>query len=65
MSNVLATICQTKLEHIALRKIECPEERLHAALQFCPPPRGVRKALQERPIGLIAEIKKAYLKINQ
>lgn len=59
MSNVLTTICDRKREHIALRRAECPEERLRAALPFCPPTRGFRRALQERPIGLIAEIKKA------
>jgi len=59
MTNVLATICDHKREHVALRKQECPEERLHSALTFCPPTRGFRKALQLRPVGLIAEIKKA------
>lgn len=59
MTNVLATICEAKRGHIAERRQECPEERLHAALPFCPPVRGFRRALQERPVGLIAEIKKA------
>lgn len=59
MSNVLATICEAKRQHIATRKQECSEERLRAAIPFCPPVRGFRRALQERPVGLIAEIKKA------
>jgi indole-3-glycerol phosphate synthase len=59
MSNVLATICDVKREHVARRKSECSEEKLHAALSFCLPTRGFRKALQAKPIGLIAEIKKA------
>lgn len=59
MANVLAAICEKKRDHVAARKQECPEQRLHAALPFCPPVRGFRRALQERPVGLIAEIKKA------
>lgn len=59
MSNVLSTICDLKREHVALRKQDCPEEKLHAALAFCPPTRGFRRALISRPVGLIAEIKKA------
>jgi len=59
MTNVLATICDVKREHVALRKQECPEEKLHAAIAFCPPTRGFRKALLARPVGLITEIKKA------
>lgn len=56
---MLATICAAKREHVAARKQECPEARLHAALPFCPPVRGFRNALQQRPVSLIAEIKKA------
>lgn len=58
-TNVLSSICDAKREHIARRKQECPQEKLHAALTFCPPTRGFRKALLAKPVGLIAEIKKA------
>ncbi len=63
MSDVLATICADKREHIARRKSERPLGDLLAAAGNAPPPRGfadrlAREVAQGR-YGLIAEIKKA------
>jgi indole-3-glycerol phosphate synthase len=63
MSDVLATICADKREHIARRKSERPLGDLLAAAGSAPPPRGfanrlAREVAQGR-YGLIAEIKKA------
>lgn len=63
MSEVLATICADKREHIARRKAERPLGDLLAAAHAAEPPRGfadrlAREVAQGR-YGLIAEIKKA------
>jgi indole-3-glycerol phosphate synthase len=63
MSDVLATICADKREHIARSKAERPLAALLAAARTQEPPRGfadrlAREVAQGR-YGLIAEIKKA------
>ena len=59
MSNVLATICAEKREHVGRRKAELSENALLQAIAYCPPVRGFAEALKSRKPGLIAEIKKA------
>jgi indole-3-glycerol phosphate synthase len=63
MSDVLATICAEKREHIARRKTERPLSDLLAAARGALPPRGfagrLEREVAERRYGLIAEIKKA------
>jgi len=63
MSDILATICADKRQHIARRKGERPLGDLIAAARVAAPPRGfadglARQVAQGR-YGLIAEIKKA------
>ncbi len=61
--NTLAEICAKKREHIAKRKTEAWEGDLRQDARHVSPPRGFKRALEERikqgGIGLIAEIKKA------
>jgi len=59
MTHMLAAICEAKRAHIAARKAACSEGSLQAMLRHAPAPRGFRSALLARPVGLIAEIKKA------
>src|SRR5882724_149823 len=63
MSDVLATICADKRQHIARSKEERPLAALLAAVRMQAPPRGfaerlAREVAQGR-YGLIAEIKRA------
>jgi indole-3-glycerol phosphate synthase len=63
MSDVLATICADKRQHIARRKAERPLGDLAAAARSASPPRGFADRLAREVAaaryGLIAEIKKA------
>ena len=63
MSDVLATICADKRQHIARRKAERPLAALRAAARTQGPPRGFANRLAGEVAlgryGLIAEIKKA------
>ncbi|HEU5047765.1 MAG TPA: indole-3-glycerol phosphate synthase TrpC [Rickettsiales bacterium] len=59
MKNVLAEICQVKLDHVAARKLERPQQELTSAVQYLPATRGFIRALQRQETGLIAEVKKA------
>ncbi len=63
MSDVLATICAEKRQHIARRKAERPLAALLAAARTQAPPRGFADRLASEVAqgryGLIAEIKKA------
>ena len=58
----LAEICATKREEVAARKTRATIDDLDRAAQSSTPPRGFRRALEEKSatgFGLIAEIKKA------
>jgi indole-3-glycerol phosphate synthase len=63
MTDVLATICADKRQHIARRKAERPLGDLLAAARAAGPPRGfadrLARAVAAGRYGLIAEIKKA------
>ncbi len=63
MTDTLAAICAAKREHITKQKTATPESRLLDIAQRALPPRGFKRALQERQangqFALIAEIKKA------
>ena len=63
MSDVLATICADKRQHIARRRTERPLSDLFVAARSASPPRGFAARLADEVAagryGLIAEIKKA------
>jgi indole-3-glycerol phosphate synthase len=63
MSDILATICADKRQHIARRQVERPLGDLMAAARVAAPPRGfagrLARAVAQGRYGLIAEIKKA------
>ena len=59
MSNVLEKICAEKKEHIAKQKSIVSENELLAQLPNVSAPRGFIKSLEQKEIGLIAEVKKA------
>jgi len=59
MNNVLTQICEAKRLHIATQKTLVPEAELGEKLADANPVRDFIAALQSKPIGLIAEIKKA------
>jgi indole-3-glycerol phosphate synthase len=59
MKNVLSEICERKRAHIATQKTLRTQAQLEDIIAHSPPPRGFRAALLAKPIGLIAEIKKA------
>ncbi|MDE3060848.1 MAG: indole-3-glycerol phosphate synthase TrpC [Pseudomonadota bacterium] len=63
MIDTLAAILTAKREHVLKRKAAFPEGRLIEQAQRAAPPRGFRKALENKisqgQFGLIAEIKKA------
>src|SRR5262245_44250924 len=61
--DTLTEICNKKREHIAKRKAEFSEGRLHDAARRATPPRNFKGALEQQVeagrFALIAEIKKA------
>lgn len=62
MMDKLAEICATKREEVADRKTRATIDDLDRTAQSSTPPRGFRRALEEKSatgFGLIAEIKKA------
>jgi len=62
MTNILSNICDAKREHIETRKKSIPKSTLREAAKKTSPPRGFKRALEEKlktqPFALIAEIKK-------